>query len=65
MRKSTERIEEVGPPHLVILTGDLAFSANSANNYQRMPHIVTMGTVRQSIPRMWFPEAITQGKSFG
>jgi len=46
-------------------SGDLAFSANSANNYQRMPHIVTMGTVRQSIPRMWFPEAITQGKSFG
>ena len=24
-----------------------------------------MSTVRQSIPRMWFPEAITQGKSFG
>jgi len=46
-------------------SGDLAFSANSANNYQRMPHIVTMSTVRQSIPRMWFPEAITQGKSFG
>ena len=46
-------------------SGDLAFSANSANNYQRMPHIVTMSTVRQSIPRMWFPEAVTQGKSFG
>ncbi len=46
-------------------SGDLAFSANSANNYQRMPHIVTMSTVRQSIPRIWFPEAITQGKSFG
>ncbi|MEI6669269.1 MAG: molybdopterin-dependent oxidoreductase [Acidobacteriota bacterium] len=46
-------------------SGDLAFSANSANNYQRMPHIVTMSTVRQSIPRLWFPEAITQGKSFG
>jgi trimethylamine-N-oxide reductase (cytochrome c) len=46
-------------------SGDLAFSANSANNYQRMPHIVTMSTVRQSIPRMWFPEAITQGKGFG
>ncbi len=46
-------------------SGDLAFSANSANNYQRMPHIVTMSTVRQSIPRMWFPEAIVEGKSFG
>lgn len=47
------------------ISGDLAFSANSANNYQRMPHIVTMATTRQAIPRMWFPEAITQGKSMG
>ncbi len=46
-------------------SGDLAYSANSANNYQRMPHIVTMSSVRQSIPRMWFPEAITQGKAMG
>jgi trimethylamine-N-oxide reductase (cytochrome c) len=46
-------------------SGDLVFSANSANNYQRMPHIVTMSTVRQSIPRIWFPEAVTQGKAFG
>jgi hypothetical protein len=30
-----------------------------------MPHIVTMNSVRQSIPRMWFPEAITQGKASG
>ncbi len=44
-------------------SGDLAFSANSANNYQRMPHIVTMNTVRQAVPRIWFPEAITQGKA--
>lgn len=47
------------------ISGDLAFSANSANNYQRMPHIVTMSTVRQSIPRIWFPEAITEGKASG
>jgi len=46
-------------------SGDLAYSANSINNYQRMPHIVTMSSVRQSIPRMWFPEAITQGKAMG
>jgi trimethylamine-N-oxide reductase (cytochrome c) len=46
-------------------SGDLAFSANSANNYQRMPHVITMSSVRQSIPRMWFPEAITQGKAMG
>jgi trimethylamine-N-oxide reductase (cytochrome c) len=46
-------------------SGDLAYSANSAHNYQRMPHIVTMSSVRQSIPRMWLPEAITQGKAMG
>ncbi len=46
-------------------SGELAFGANAANNYQRMPHIVTMNSVRQSIPRMWFPEAITQGKASG
>jgi trimethylamine-N-oxide reductase (cytochrome c) len=46
-------------------SGDLAYSANSAHNYQRMPHIVTMSSVRQAIPRMWLPEAITQGKAMG
>jgi len=46
-------------------SGDLAYSANAANNYQRMPHIVTMSSVRQVIPRMWLPEAIMQGKALG
>jgi len=46
-------------------SGDLAYSANAAHNYQRMPHIVTMNSVRQAIPRIWFPEAITQGKAMG
>jgi len=46
-------------------SGDLVYSANSAHNYQRMPHIVTMSTVRQAIPRIWFPEAITQGRAMG
>jgi trimethylamine-N-oxide reductase (cytochrome c) len=46
-------------------SGELMASANSANNYQRMPHIVTMSSVRQAIPRMWFPEAITQGRAMG
>ena len=34
------------------MSGDLAYSANSTNNYQRMPHIVTMSSVKQVIPRM-------------
>lgn len=47
------------------MSGDLAYSANSANNYQRMPHIVTMSSVRQSIPRIYLPEAIMKGKAMG
>ena len=47
------------------MSGDLAYSANSTNNYQRMPHIVTMSSVKQAIPRMYLPEAIMQGKAMG
>ena len=47
------------------MSGDLAYSANSTNNYQRMPHIMTMSSVKQAIPRMWLPEAITKGKAMG
>ena len=42
----------------IAVSGDLAYSAQSANNYQRMPHIVPMSSVKQVIPRMWLPEAI-------
>jgi trimethylamine-N-oxide reductase (cytochrome c) len=47
------------------MSGELTQSANAANNYQRMPHIVTMNTVRQSIPRKFIPEAILEGKATG
>jgi molybdopterin guanine dinucleotide-containing S/N-oxide reductase-like protein len=47
------------------MSGELQFSANAANNYQRMPHIVTMNSCRQSIPRQHLPEAIMEGKAFG
>ena len=47
------------------MSGDLQYSANAANNYQRMPHIVTMSSVRQSIPRIYLPEAIMEGKALG
>ncbi len=47
------------------MSGDLAHSANATNNYQRMPHIITMNTVKQAIPRMWLPEAITKGTAMG
>lgn len=47
------------------MSGDLQYSANAANNYQRMPHIVTMSSVRQSIPRIHLPEAIMEGHAVG
>jgi trimethylamine-N-oxide reductase (cytochrome c) len=47
------------------MSGDLQYSANAANNYQRMPHIVTMNSVRQSIPRIYLPEAIMEGRAMG
>ncbi len=47
------------------MSGDLTGSANAANNYQRMPHIVTMNSARQSIPRINLPEAIMDGKAVG
>lgn len=47
------------------MSGDLTGSANSANNYQRMPHIVTMNNTRQTIPRIRLPEAILEGKAMG
>jgi molybdopterin guanine dinucleotide-containing S/N-oxide reductase-like protein len=47
------------------MSGELTQSANAANNYQRMPHIVTMNSVRQSIPRKFIPEAILDGKAAG
>lgn len=47
------------------MSGDLTYSANAANNYQRMPHIVTMSSVKQAIPRIYLPEAIMHGKAMG
>ncbi len=47
------------------MSGDLMGSANSVNNYQRMPHIATMNTVKQNIPKIRFPEAIEEGRALG
>jgi trimethylamine-N-oxide reductase (cytochrome c) len=46
-------------------SGELQYSANAANNYQRMPHLVTMNSVKQSIPKIRLPEAILEGKAAG
>ncbi|WP_446830741.1 molybdopterin-dependent oxidoreductase [Candidatus Foliamicus sp.] len=47
------------------MSGELAYSANAANNYQRMPHVVTMNSSRQNIPKIRLPEAIMEGKAMG
>ena len=47
------------------MSGELAYSANAANNYQRMPHVVTMNSSRQNIPKIRLPEAIMEGHAMG
>jgi trimethylamine-N-oxide reductase (cytochrome c) len=47
------------------ISGDLNYTASAANNYCRMPHIITINPVKQSIPRQRFAEAITQGTAEG
>ncbi|SHH13141.1 molybdopterin-dependent oxidoreductase [Pollutimonas bauzanensis] len=47
------------------ISGELAFTASGINNYQRMPHLITMNPVKQMIPRQRLPEAIVEGHSKG
>jgi molybdopterin guanine dinucleotide-containing S/N-oxide reductase-like protein len=47
------------------ISGDLAFTGNAVNNYQRMPHILTMNPVRQMVPRQQLPDAIINGEATG
>jgi molybdopterin guanine dinucleotide-containing S/N-oxide reductase-like protein len=47
------------------ISGDVVNTAASIGLYQRMPHLMTMNTVTQAIPRLHLPEAITEGKAEG
>lgn len=47
------------------ISGDLVFTASAINNYNRMPHVLTMNPVKQAIPRQRLPEAIIQGHTKG
>lgn len=47
------------------ISGDLNNTGNAVNNYQRMPHILTINPVKQMIPKQRIPEAITEGKAEG
>ncbi|MFC1932055.1 molybdopterin-dependent oxidoreductase [Chloroflexota bacterium] len=43
------------------ISGDLEGTASGVSLYQRMPHILSMNTVMQKVPRLRIPEAILDG----
>ena len=47
------------------ISGDLAWTGNALNNYQRMPHVLTMNPVKQMVPRQQLPDAIITGHATG
>lgn len=47
------------------MSGDLGGTANAVNLYQKMPMVLTMNTVKQTIPRLRIPEAIMEGECLG
>lgn len=47
------------------ISGELQWNGNSVNNYQKMPHVLTVNPVRQMIPRQQFPDAILNGYAEG
>jgi trimethylamine-N-oxide reductase (cytochrome c) len=47
------------------ISGELNQTAAAANNYTRMPHLVSVNPVTQTIPRQRLPEAILDGQAEG
>ena len=47
------------------ISGDLHHTAMSVELYQRMPQLQSLNTNEQSVPRLWLPEAIIEGKAEG
>lgn len=47
------------------ISGELNWNGNAVNNYQKMPHVLTMNPVKQMVPRQQFPEAIINGHASG
>jgi molybdopterin guanine dinucleotide-containing S/N-oxide reductase-like protein len=47
------------------ISGELQWNGNAVNNYQRMPHVLTVNPVRQLVPRQQLPDAIVRGKATG
>ena len=47
------------------ISGDLMNTGCAPNTYQRIPHILTMNTSKQMVPRLQLPEAILEGEAKG
>jgi len=47
------------------ISGELVWNANAVNNYQRMPHVLTINPVKQLVPRQQLPDAIINGHATG
>jgi trimethylamine-N-oxide reductase (cytochrome c) len=47
------------------ISGDVEGTADAIQNYQRLPHLISMNTVTQKISRLRIPEAILDGKAEG
>ena len=47
------------------ISGDVENTADAVQNYQRLPHLISMNTVTQKISRLRIPEAILEGSAVG
>jgi len=47
------------------ISGDLEGTASAMELYQRMPHLPSVNTVQQRVPRLNIPEAILEGRAEG
>ena len=47
------------------ISGDLTFTGAALSTYPRMPHVMSMNTVKQMIPRLQLPDAILHGEAEG
>jgi molybdopterin guanine dinucleotide-containing S/N-oxide reductase-like protein len=47
------------------ISGDVEGTADAVQNYQRMPHLISMNSVTQRVSRLRIPEAILDGRAEG
>jgi len=47
------------------ISGDIENTGDAVQNYQRLPHLISMNTATQRVPRLRIPEAILDGRTEG